>query len=119
MGAARKRVPEEETSHPAVVAAVSKEPKKMTGGKYKTRKQPPYLAEECAGTSKMGNDGRMYKSERNKKGKYRWLLNASLNKSVRKTSKVETEKVVGTEITGNDDTDISETTDDRLIKDMV
>ena len=65
---------EEAASDEIEMDETPKEPTKMTSKKFKDRKQPPYLAEECPDTSRIGNDGRMYKSEANKRGKYRWLL---------------------------------------------
>jgi hypothetical protein len=42
--------------------------------KYTERPSPPFPANECCGEEKMGNDGRMYKSERNGRGICAWKL---------------------------------------------
>lgn len=41
--------------------------------KYTSRKSPPYPANECKGSVKKGNDGKMYKSIGNKNGVHRWV----------------------------------------------
>lgn len=38
----------------------------------RTRKSPPYPANECGGLTKIGNDGTRYKSKRNSRGIYQW-----------------------------------------------
>lgn len=45
--------------------------------KYTSRKSPPYPANECKGTEKIGNDGKMYISVGNKNGVHRWVLKES------------------------------------------
>jgi hypothetical protein len=50
--------------------------KKQTTAKYhkKTRKSPPYPANQCHGMSLYGNDGNMYVSVSNVNGIYTWRL---------------------------------------------
>ena len=40
--------------------------------KYKNRPSPPYPAAKCPNASKIGNDGRKYKSVPDKNGRYAW-----------------------------------------------
>jgi hypothetical protein len=40
--------------------------------KYRTRSSPPYPANQCPGTKKMGNDGRYYKSVADVNRVYKW-----------------------------------------------
>jgi hypothetical protein len=54
--------------------------------KYTSRKSPPYPANECKGTEKEGNDGKMYISVGNKNGVHRWVLKESKSKSPKKSS---------------------------------
>ena len=54
--------------------------------KYTSRKSPPFPANECKGTEKEGNDGKMYKSVGNKNGVHRWVLKES--KSPKKSSSI-------------------------------
>jgi len=44
----------------------------MTSEKYTSRPSPPYSASACKGTSKIGNDGELWKSQANSKGTYKW-----------------------------------------------
>lgn len=46
----------------------------QTTKKYTSRKSPPYPANECKESEKIGNDGKMYKSVGNKNGVHRWIL---------------------------------------------
>ena len=76
-----------------------KSPKKLgcveqTKGKYVARKPdgsfkrkgPPYPANDCCGETKKGNNGLMYKSERNKKGVCTWKKIKSPKKKPAKQS---------------------------------
>ena len=54
-------------------------------GSFK-RKGPPYPANDCCGETKKGNNGLMYKSERNKKGVCTWKKIKSPKKKPAKQS---------------------------------
>lgn len=45
----------------------------QTTKKYTERPGPPYPAQECAGTTQLGNDEQQYESVPNKNGVYRWV----------------------------------------------
>lgn len=47
---------------------------KITTKKYKTRKSPPYHANDCKGLTKKGNDGNEYISSPDKRGIFKWVL---------------------------------------------
>lgn len=51
---------------------------RKTISKYRTRNSPPYPANKCKSTKKRGNDGKMYLSESDKNGVYKW---APINKN--------------------------------------
>jgi hypothetical protein len=53
--------------------------------KYKTRDSPPYPAQECKGKQKKGNDGKLYKSESDTRGIYRWKCISTKTKKNKKT----------------------------------
>ncbi len=57
----------------------------QTVKKYKERNSPPYPAQECKGKQKKGNDGKLYKSESDKRGIYRWKLISNKTKKNKKT----------------------------------
>lgn len=59
--------------------------------KYKERDSPPYPAQECKGKQKKGNDGKLYKSESDKKGIYRWKL---ISNKTKKNKKSQSKKYV-------------------------
>lgn len=40
--------------------------------KYQNRQAPSYPAKNCKGKYRYGNNGKLYKSVKNKKGVYRW-----------------------------------------------
>jgi hypothetical protein len=46
--------------------------KKQNTKKYSKRDSPPYSAQDCKGKQKKGNDGKLYQSEPDKRGIYRW-----------------------------------------------
>lgn len=53
--------------------------------KYTSRPGPPYPANECCGLQRMGNDGKLYKSEMTRSGSCVWKKKAaSRSKSVRR-----------------------------------
>ena len=58
----------------------------QTQKKYTSRPSPSYPANECCGEVKTGNDGRMYKSERNVKGICAWKLHKSSKSPKKSTS---------------------------------
>ena len=41
--------------------------------KYTSRNSPPYPANECKNTTKIGNDGTLYESRRASNGVHRWV----------------------------------------------
>ena len=47
---------------------------KQTTKKYLDRKSPPYPAQECAGQTLKGNDGKMYSAVSNKNAIYTWRI---------------------------------------------
>jgi hypothetical protein len=47
---------------------------RQTTKKYVTRKSPPFPANECKNSVKIGNDGQMYRSTPDKNRVYRWKL---------------------------------------------
>ena len=47
---------------------------RQTTKKYVTRKSPPFPANECKNSVKIGNDGQMYRSTPDKNKVYRWKL---------------------------------------------
>jgi len=47
---------------------------RKTQKKYKDRKSPPYSANDYCGKSKTGNDGRLYKSTKNKNNVCTWKI---------------------------------------------
>ena len=58
---------------------------RKTISKYRTRNSPPYPANKCKSTKKKGNDGKMYLSESDKNGVYKWV---PINKNKTVKSKV-------------------------------
>ena len=67
--------------------------------KYKNRPSPPYPAAKCHNASKIGNDGRKYKSVPDKNGRYAWkhifhkFSRKSSQKSYRKPERKSVRKI--------------------------
>ena len=53
--------------------------------KYQSRSSPPYHANECPNETKLGNDGKYWKSVSNSKNIYKWIPQSN-NKKITKTS---------------------------------
>ncbi len=53
--------------------------KKLTQKKYITRPGPPFSATDCPNEIQKGNNGKTYKSVKNKKGIYQWKPHSSSN----------------------------------------
>jgi hypothetical protein len=51
--------------------------------KYSFRNSPPYPANKCKSMKKRGNDGKMYSSQPDKNGTYKWV-NVNKNKTVKR-----------------------------------
>lgn len=59
-----------------------------TIGKYSYRNSPPFPANKCKTMKKKGNDGKFYKSHRDKNGVYKWVAINGKNKTVKNTATV-------------------------------
>lgn len=55
---------------------------KLKTNKYSFRNSPPYPANKCKSMKKRGNDGKMYSSQPNKNGTYKWV-NVNKNKTIK------------------------------------
>ena len=55
---------------------------KLKTDKYSFRSSPPYPANTCKSMKKRGNDGKMYSSQPDKNGTYKWV-NVNKNKTVK------------------------------------
>ena len=55
---------------------------KLKTDKYSFRSSPPYPANKCKSMKKRGNDGKMYSSQPDKNGTYKWV-NVNKNKTVK------------------------------------
>jgi hypothetical protein len=55
---------------------------KLKTDKYSFRNSPPYPANKCKSMKKRGNDGKMYSSQPDKNGTYKWV-NVNKNKTVK------------------------------------
>ena len=65
---------------------------KIETRKYSFRNSPPYSANKCKSIKKRGNDGKLYVSQPDKNGTYKWV-NANKNKTLKhKVSKNKTLK---------------------------
>jgi hypothetical protein len=58
---------------------------KIKTNKYSFRNAPPYPANKCKSIKKKGNDGKLYLSQPDKKGTYKWV-HINKNKTRKKTS---------------------------------
>jgi hypothetical protein len=59
---------------------------KLKNFKYSFRNSPPYPANKCKTMKKKGNDGKLYLSQPDKNGTYKWLnVNKDVNKNVNKS----------------------------------
>lgn len=56
---------------------------KLKTDKYSFRNSPPYPANKCKSMKKRGNDGKMYSSQPNKNGTYKWV-NVNKNKTIKR-----------------------------------
>ena len=56
---------------------------KLKTNKYSFRNSPPYPANKCKSMKKRGNDGKMYSSQPNKNGTYKWV-NVNKNKTIKR-----------------------------------
>lgn len=70
---------------------------KLITNKYSFRNSPPYQANKCKSMKKKGNDGKLYSSQPDKNGIYKWAIvnkkNKTLkNKATKKDLQILTEK---------------------------
>ena len=82
--------------------------------KYTSRKSPPFPANECKGTEKEGNDGKMYKSVGNKNGVHRWVLKES--KSPKKSSSIKITKCMKDYIDLDEEPGTWKTADEEVLE---
>jgi len=60
---------------------------KLKKSKYSFRNSPPYPANKCKTMKKKGNDGKLYLSQPDKNGTYKWYnVNKDVNKDVNNTT---------------------------------
>ena len=64
--------------------------------KYTSRKSPPYPANECKGTEKIGTEGKMYISVGNKNGVHRWVKMINDEEKIKKHIKMIDKKYLDT-----------------------
>ncbi len=62
---------------------------KVTAKRYRTRPGPPYHAADCKGRKLRGNDGRLYVSEADSRGVYRWTRSEASTRSSAPTTRSE------------------------------
>ena len=60
---------------------------KLNKTKYVFRNSPPYSANKCKSKKKKGNDGKLYISEPDKNGIYKWVI-INKNKTIKKLSNI-------------------------------
>ena len=68
---------------------------KIKTDKYSFRNSPPYPANKCKSMNKKGNDGKLYLSQPDKNGRYKWTVNANKNKTLKnKSTKDELQRLI-------------------------